>query len=177
MKKQSDSIFSLQFWLLCLSSLVFFCSFNMLIPELPDYLTSLGGEEYKGLIISLFTLTAGLSRPFSGRLTDRIGRVPVMAFGSLVCFVCGFFYPVVTTVYPLLFLRLVHGFLPVSNLLAQLPTLQTLCLCIEEEKQWVCTVSWVASEWLLALHLAVGLPLRFHSMPCFMFRRCLLLFR
>ena len=60
----------------------------MLIPELPDYLTSLGGEEYKGLIISLFTLTAGFSRPFSGRLTDRIGRVPVMAFGSLVCFVC-----------------------------------------------------------------------------------------
>ncbi|CAH0997468.1 Staphylopine export protein [Emticicia aquatica] len=82
----------------------------MLIPELPDYLTSLGGEDYKGLIISLFTLTAGLSRPFSGRLTDRIGRVPVMAFGSLVCFVCGFFYPIVTTVYPFLFLRLVHGF-------------------------------------------------------------------
>jgi MFS family permease len=110
MKKQSDSIFSLQFWLLCLSSLVFFCSFNMLIPELPDYLTSLGGEEYKGLIISLFTLTAGLSRPFSGRLTDRIGRVPVMAFGSLVCFVCGFFYPILTTIYPFLFLRLMHGF-------------------------------------------------------------------
>ena len=82
----------------------------MLIPELPDYLTKLGGAEYKGLIISLFTLTAGLSRPFSGRLTDRIGRVPVMAFGSLVCFVCGFFYPLVTTIYPFLFLRLVHGF-------------------------------------------------------------------
>lgn len=82
----------------------------MLIAELPDYLTSLGGEDYKGLIISLFTVTAGLSRPFSGRLTDRIGRVPVMAFGSLVCFVCGFFYPLVTTVYPFLLLRLVHGF-------------------------------------------------------------------
>ena len=110
MEKQSDSIFSLQFWLLCFSSLVFFCSFNMLIPELPDYLSSLGGDDYKGLIISLFTITAGLSRPFSGRLTDRIGRVPVMAFGSLVCFVCGFFYPIVVTVYPFLFLRLIHGF-------------------------------------------------------------------
>lgn len=82
----------------------------MLIAELPDYLSSLGGEDYKGLIISLFTVTAGLSRPFSGRLTDRIGRVPVMAFGSLVCFVCGFFYPLVTTVFPFLLLRLVHGF-------------------------------------------------------------------
>lgn len=82
----------------------------MLIPELPDYLTSLGGEDYKGLIISLFTVTAGLSRPFSGRLTDKIGRVPVMAFGSIVCFVCGFFYPIVTTIFPFLLLRFVHGF-------------------------------------------------------------------
>ncbi|RYU93570.1 MFS transporter [Emticicia agri] len=110
MEQQSNSIFSLQYWLLCISSLVFFASFNMLIPELPDYLSKLGGAESKGLIISLFTLTAGLSRPFSGRLTDRIGRVPVMAFGSLVCFVCGFFYPLVTTVFPFLMLRLVHGF-------------------------------------------------------------------
>lgn len=110
MQKQSDNIFTLQFWLLCTSSFVFFCSFNMLIPELPDYLTNMGGAEYKGLIISLFTVTAGLSRPFSGRLTDRIGRVPVMAFGSLVCFVCGFFYPLVTTIFPFLFLRLAHGF-------------------------------------------------------------------
>ena len=82
----------------------------MLIAELPDYLTSMGGEEYKGLIISLFTVTAGLSRPFSGRLTDKIGRVPIMAFGSLVCFVLGFMYPLVTTVFPFLFLRLLHGF-------------------------------------------------------------------
>ena len=82
----------------------------MLLPELPDYLSSLGGAEYKGLIITLFTITAGLSRPFSGRLTDRIGRVPVMAFGSLVCFMAGFVYPLVTTVLPFLLLRLVHGF-------------------------------------------------------------------
>ncbi len=82
----------------------------MLIPELPDYLSSLGGSDYKGLIISLFTLTAGLSRPFSGKLTDKIGRIPVMAFGSLVCFVCGFMYPLVTTVMPFLLLRFVHGF-------------------------------------------------------------------
>lgn len=82
----------------------------MLIPELPRYLTTMGGAEHKGLIISLFTLTAGLSRPFSGRLTDRIGRVPVMAFGSLVCFICGLLYPVFATVLPFLLLRAAHGF-------------------------------------------------------------------
>ena len=103
-------IFTGQFWLLSLSSFLFFASFNMLIPELPAYLTSMGGAEHKGLIISLFTLTAGISRPFSGRLTDRVGRIPVMVFGSLVCVVCGFLYPVFVTVVPFLLLRLGHGF-------------------------------------------------------------------
>lgn len=106
----SPGIFTLQFWLLGMSSFLFSSSFNMLIPELPGYLSAMGGAEYKGFIIGLFTLTAGISRPFSGRLTDRVGRVPVMAFGSLVCFLCGFLYPIFTTVMPFLLLRLAHGF-------------------------------------------------------------------
>lgn len=110
MTKPAGSIYNLHFALVCLSSLLFSASFNMLIPELPAYLSSIGGGEHKGLIIALFTLTAGISRPFSGRLTDTIGRVPVMAVGSVVCFVCGFLYPVLSTVSGFLFLRLLHGF-------------------------------------------------------------------
>lgn len=110
MKKTPHPIYNLQFGLLCMSSLLFSASFNMLIPELPAYLSSLGGAEYKGLIIALFTLTAGISRPFSGRLTDTVGRVPVMAVGSIVCFVCGLLYPVLSSVAGFLFLRLMHGF-------------------------------------------------------------------
>jgi MFS family permease len=110
MQKSPHPIYNLHFGLLCLSSLLFSASFNMLIPELPAYLSSLGGTEYKGLIIALFTLTAGISRPFSGKLTDTIGRVPVMAFGSVVCFVCGLLYPVLGSVAGFLFLRLLHGF-------------------------------------------------------------------
>ncbi|MBC8083587.1 MAG: MFS transporter, partial [Hymenobacter sp.] len=102
--------YSLGFWLMCLSSFLFFASFNMLLPELPAYLTRLGGGEYKGFIIALFTLTAGISRPFSGKLADTVGRIPVMVFGSLVCFICGFFYPWATTVAGFLLLRLLHGF-------------------------------------------------------------------
>lgn len=82
----------------------------MMIPELPAYLTKLGGAEYKGLIIALFTLMAGIARPFSGKLTDTIGRVPVMIFGSLVCVVCSLMYPVLTSVSGFLFLRFFHGF-------------------------------------------------------------------
>lgn len=82
----------------------------MMIPELPGYLTKLGGAEYKGLIIALFTLMAGISRPFSGKLTDTVGRVPVMIFGSLVCVICSLLYPVLTSVSGFLILRFFHGF-------------------------------------------------------------------
>lgn len=82
----------------------------MIIPELPDYLTSMGGGDYIGLIIALFTLTAGFSRPFSGKLADRVGRLPVMITGAFVCVLCSLFYPVVNTVTAFLFLRLFHGF-------------------------------------------------------------------
>ena len=103
-------VYGLQFWLLCLSTFLFFTSFNMIIPELPAYLTSIGGEDYKGFIISLFTLTAGISRPFSGKLADTIGRVPVMIFGSVVCVVCAILYPFFGTIWGFFLLRLVHGF-------------------------------------------------------------------
>ncbi|GAB3636655.1 MFS transporter [Hymenobacter arcticus] len=102
--------YSRGFWLMCLSSFLFFLSFNLLLPELPQHLTDLGGGEYKGFIIALFTLTAAISRPFSGKLSDTVGRIPVMVFGSLVCFVCGFFYPLALTVSGFLLLRLLHGF-------------------------------------------------------------------
>lgn len=92
------------------SAFLFFASFNMIIPMLPDFLTSLGGGEYKGLIISLFTITAGLSRPFSGKLADKIGRLPVMIFGATVCFVAGLAYPFVTGIFAFFALRLLHGF-------------------------------------------------------------------
>jgi MFS family permease len=105
-----QGFYTTRFLLLTSSSFLFFASFNMLIPELPGYLSQMGGAEYKGYIIALFTLTAGLSRPFSGVLTDRVGRVPVMIIGSLVCVVCSLLYPLFTTILPFLLLRLSHGF-------------------------------------------------------------------
>jgi len=82
----------------------------MLIPELPAYLTQLGGADYKGLIISLFTVTAMMSRPFSGKLADKMGRIPVMIFGCSVCLICSLVYPLLTSIYGFFLLRFVHGF-------------------------------------------------------------------
>lgn len=110
MTTKSTSFYTLDFHLLCLSYFLFFSSFNMIIPELPGYLSSIGGEDYKGYIIALFTLSAGLSRPFSGKLADKIGRIPVMVTGGVVCVMVSLLYPLMTTVSGFLFLRFLHGF-------------------------------------------------------------------
>ncbi|WP_375579086.1 MFS transporter [Marivirga tractuosa] len=107
---KQERLINRPFIALSFSAFLFFASFNMIIPMLPDYLTSLGGGEYKGLIIALFTITAGISRPFSGKLADKIGRLPVMIFGAVVCFAAGLAYPFVTGVIAFFALRLLHGF-------------------------------------------------------------------
>ncbi len=105
----SRKLYTSKFWLLCASSFFFFSSFNLIIPELPDFLTELGGGDHKGLIIPLFTLMAGISRPFSGRLTDTIGRIPIIIYGAVVCIVVGFVYPLVTSIIGFFALRVIHG--------------------------------------------------------------------
>jgi MFS family permease len=102
--------YSLNFWLLSLSSFLFFGSFNMVLPELPDFMRTFGGEDYIGLHITFFTLTALISRPFSGKLTDTWGRIPVMVFGAAVTAVVSLFYPFFLNIYAFLFIRFLHGF-------------------------------------------------------------------
>ena len=45
------------------------------------------------LTYRFFTMTALLSRPFSGKLTDTWGRIPVMVVGAAVTAIVSLFYP------------------------------------------------------------------------------------
>lgn len=81
----------------------------MLIPDLPSFLSELGGAEYKGYIISLFTLTAAISRPFSGKLVDQIGRKPIMIYGAFIAVLCSVSYVFLYSVIGFFALRLIHG--------------------------------------------------------------------
>ena len=84
-------------------------SFNLVIPQLPNFLESLGGARYKGLIIGVFALSALGSRPFSGKLIDVIGRKPIVLFGIIVTIVVTFGYNLVYSVPFFLALRFMHG--------------------------------------------------------------------
>lgn len=108
--KAGNGAYGWGFWRMCLASMLFFASFNLIIPELPHYLITLGGSQGQiGYIIGLFTLAAMLSRPLSGKLADTVGRVPVMLFGGVVCVAVGMLYPILTSVVGFFWLRLFHG--------------------------------------------------------------------
>jgi len=101
--------YSKDFWWICLSLLLFMISFNVILPEMNDYLADLGGSDYKGLIITLFTITAALGRPFSGKLSDTIGRKKVMYIGIFIGTTALLMYPAFPLVLSFLALRLFHG--------------------------------------------------------------------
>ena len=102
--------YSRNFWALTLGMFFFMTSFNLIIPELNEFITLLGGETYKGLIIALFTITAAISRPFSGKMADLVGRKSTMYVGTIVSIVITLIYPFSGTIAFFLTLRFLHGF-------------------------------------------------------------------
>lgn len=81
----------------------------MLLPELPGYLAEMGGSEYIGLIIGLFTLNALFSRLVSSRMADDKGRLKVIFIGAAVTAFCGFSYLFAWSVWSFLLIRFIHG--------------------------------------------------------------------
>ena len=102
--------YSKNFWILSFAMFLFMTSFNLILPELNHFITDLGGANHKGLIITLFTISAAVSRPFSGKLSDTIGRKKVMIFGLIICFIVSLLYPLSLSVWFFLGLRFLHGF-------------------------------------------------------------------
>jgi MFS family permease len=98
------------FWILSFSMLFFMISFNLIMPQLNDFITVLGGANYKGLIITFFTIAAAVSRPFSGKLADLIGRKKVVFLGYFMAIVVGVLYLSVHSIFLFLILRFLHGF-------------------------------------------------------------------
>lgn len=119
MKNRGFLGYSSDFWLLCAAGMFFFASFNMVIPEMPDFLTQLGAPGSKKYIIASFSFVALLSRPFSGKITDKVGRLPVMLFGVIVSFACGIGYVFTFSVAIFFLIRGLHGlavgFTPTGN--------------------------------------------------------------
>lgn len=98
-----------KFNLLFISSVFFMMSFTTPLAELTDYLDIFSHKGNIGKVIGMFTVGALVSRFFSGRLADRIGRIPIMLFGTVITAVSGCLYIFISSLSILYILRFFHG--------------------------------------------------------------------
>ena len=101
--------YSKDFWLLSASMFFFMLSFNLILPEMNGFISGLGGSEVKGSIIFLFSVAAGVSRPFAGRLADLIGRKRSVYIGLGIAIAASISYAWVGALSVFFVLRFAHG--------------------------------------------------------------------
>ncbi len=101
--------YSKDFWLLSASMFFFMLSFNLILPEMNGFISGLGGSEVKGSIIFLFSVAAGVSRPFAGRLADLIGRKRSVFIGLGIAIAASISYAWVGALSVFFVLRFAHG--------------------------------------------------------------------
>ncbi|MGM0972357.1 MAG: MFS transporter [Bacillota bacterium] len=109
MKKQP--LWTKDFLSISVTSFFLFMGFYVLLTTLPLYILDdlKGNETQVGLIISVFLIAAVISRPFTGKWIDEVGRRKILLASLIVFAVSSLLYFWADTMPALLALRFLHG--------------------------------------------------------------------
>jgi len=104
-------LFTAPFVMLGLADLAYFTSVGVAIHTLPLYVTGPidSDKAGAGLAFGAFGVTALLCRPFAGRLSDTMGRRPILIFGALLAAVGMVLLPQADSLAMVVVLRLLQG--------------------------------------------------------------------
>jgi MFS family permease len=101
---------SRSFVFICAGNFLYFGSFYLLLPILPQYVVHLGGSASQiGLVMGIFTFSSILIRPYLARLADTRGRRFVLLAATASFALLFLPYMKVQTMIPLYCLRILHG--------------------------------------------------------------------
>ncbi len=108
---KSDSIWTKDFIMVVLVNLFVFVFFYTFLAVLPIYMIQeLGGSESQGgLLISLFLLSAIITRPFSGAIIERFGKKRMTIVSLALFALSSYLYLPIHNFYLLLGLRFFQG--------------------------------------------------------------------
>lgn len=96
--------------MLIIGNLFVFMSFQMLIPTMPPYIKSIGASEFEiGLVTTLFSIGAVLSRPFIGFILEYKVRKPLVLIGAIALLAITLIYPMSQIIWIFLVFRFAHG--------------------------------------------------------------------
>jgi predicted MFS family arabinose efflux permease len=88
----------------------FFLSVSMLVPTLPLYVRSLGGDPVQiGIVVGSFSIGVLIVRPWVGHAVDSRGRRPTLLMGGLLVAAMSPLYIWLTALAALIAVRIFHG--------------------------------------------------------------------
>lgn len=96
---------------ICIANFLMACSFNLLMPSIPLYITEHLGvpQSQTGIVLASYALALIFVRPLSGYMVDRFPRKKMLLIG-IVGYVLVFFgYFWATTVIIFILIRFIHG--------------------------------------------------------------------
>ncbi len=109
-EKLKETLWTKSFIMLMIGNLFVFMSFQMLIPTLPPYIKSIGASGLEiGLVTTLFSIGAVLSRPFIGYMLEYKTRKPLVLVGAVTLLAITMIYPTTQIVAIFLLFRFAHG--------------------------------------------------------------------
>jgi MFS family permease len=98
------------FWILSIAIFTAMLGVGIILPLLPIYASQLGATGVLiGLIFSGFSLSRSLFSPIAGRLSDRWGRKPFIAFGLFLYWLISLGYLLAHTAVGVVFVRIAQG--------------------------------------------------------------------
>lgn len=108
---KKEKIWNKNFIIACIANFMVACSFNLLMPAIPLYLSEVLGVEHSqiGIVLSSYAIALLLIRPFCGFWVDVYQRKPLFLFG-LVFFIAiylGYYFAATVTFFVIL--RFIHG--------------------------------------------------------------------
>lgn len=104
-------LWSLSYLNVCLANFLMACSFNLLMPSIPLYITEQMGvpQSQSGIVLASYAIALMFVRPFSGYLVDLYSRKTILLI-SFACYVLIFFgYFYATTILIFIIVRFMHG--------------------------------------------------------------------
>ncbi|MDR6718323.1 MULTISPECIES: MFS transporter [Paenibacillus] len=99
------------FIFIMLANALLFMAFEMLLPTLPLFVSSLGGDASQiGLVTGVFMFSAILIRPFTSVLAARIDKKYLLIIGITICALMTGAYYLSSGIWMILIFRVIHGF-------------------------------------------------------------------
>ncbi len=108
---KKPKLWSLSYLNVCLANFLMACSFNLLMPSIPLYITEQMGvaQSKTGVVLASYAIALMVVRPFSGFIVDLYPRKKILlaAFSCYVLIFFGYFWA--TTVLLFVLVRFIHG--------------------------------------------------------------------